>query len=122
MADIARERYARLMEWVDRPHEYGLKALIPGFEGYERDVVDMLSRLLGKRLEYSSLHWDGDEFHSGEQNANLVKGKSYEGASYVFYFCILTEASTQMQRTTTGPCITVETSRGTYATRTCSRH
>jgi erythromycin esterase-like protein len=75
MADVARERYGRLMGWAENPHEYGLKTLVSGFKGYERDVVDMLSRLLSKRLEYSAAHRDGVEFHSGEQNARLVKGK-----------------------------------------------
>jgi erythromycin esterase-like protein len=80
MGDLARERYEHLMDWAEHPHEYGLKALISEFEGYEREVVDMLSRLLSKRLEYSALHWDGEEFHSGEQNARLVKGKVYKAA------------------------------------------
>ena len=75
MAEVARERYGKLMVWAEDPHEYGLEVLASGFSGYEREVVAMLKDLLGKRLEYSTWHWDGDEFHSGEQNARLVKGK-----------------------------------------------
>ena len=34
----------------------------------------MLKDLLGKRLEYSAVRWDGEEFHGAEQNARLVIG------------------------------------------------
>lgn len=74
MADVARHRYMRLMQWAEQPHEYGLESLSLGFNSCEKDVIDMLKDLLQKRLEYSSAFWDGDEFHSAEQNAHLIKG------------------------------------------------
>ncbi|OAA60349.1 hypothetical protein SPI_05473 [Niveomyces insectorum RCEF 264] len=70
-ADLARSRYGRLMMWAEDPHEYGLEALQRGLQGYEMDVLAILRDLLRKRLEYSAAHWDGEEFHSGEQNARL---------------------------------------------------
>ena len=75
MAEVARERYSRMMVWAEDPHEYGLEALASGFKGCEKDVVKVLQDLLGKRLEYAALREDGEEFHSGEQNARLVKGE-----------------------------------------------
>lgn len=74
MADVARERYGRMMVWAEDPHEYGLEALARGFKGCEEEVVRMLRDLLAKRLEYATRPEDGEEFHSGEQNARLVKG------------------------------------------------
>lgn len=74
MAELARQRYSQLMDWASDPQEYGLESLVSGFNGYETEVIDMLRRLLSKRLEYSALHWDGVEFHSGEQNARVVRG------------------------------------------------
>jgi erythromycin esterase-like protein len=75
MAERARERYGKLMVWAENPHEYGLGVLLTDFEGYEKEVVEMLMDLLAKRLEYSAHQLDGDEFHSGEQNARLVAGE-----------------------------------------------
>ncbi|KAK7408035.1 hypothetical protein QQX98_009808 [Neonectria punicea] len=71
-ADVARERYGKLIPCADDPHEYGLEALMTGFKGYEGDVIAMLKDLLGKRLEYSAALWNGTEFYSGEQNARVV--------------------------------------------------
>lgn len=75
MADLARERYGQLMLWADQPQAYGLEASRNRLEGYEREVLQMLQDLLRKRLEYAVAHWDGEEFHSSEQNARLVVGK-----------------------------------------------
>lgn len=75
MAVVARERYSRLMVWAEDPQEYGLHTLMTGLKGYEKDVVAMLHDLLRKRLQYSEAQWDGEEFHSGEQNARLVVGE-----------------------------------------------
>lgn len=80
MGDLARQRYARLMDWSEEPHDYGLESLVSGFKGCEEEVIDMLSRLLSKRLEYSALHGNGVEFHSAEQNARLVKGRNEKPA------------------------------------------
>lgn len=76
MARAARKGYGRLMPWAEHPHEYGLQALHSSFKGYEKDVLEILRGLLIKRIEYSSQPGDGDEFHSSEQNARLVAGKS----------------------------------------------
>lgn len=84
MAHVARHRYGKLMTWGEDPHEYGLETLVRGFKGYEDDVIAMLKELLAKRLEYSSVEWNGDEFHSAEQNARLVVGSFF--LSWVFLF------------------------------------
>lgn len=81
MANIARYRYGKLMRWAEDPKEYGLEALHPGFKGCEKEVTRMLEDLLNKRLEYSAVHWDGIEYHDGEQNARLVKGEWEEPAT-----------------------------------------
>ncbi|AEO63048.1 6ddbe41c-0e37-4f81-bd81-dcb175c8af31 [Thermothielavioides terrestris] len=83
MAEVAKDRYSRMMVWAENPHEYGLEALATGFRGCEEDVVSMLRDLLSKRLEYAAASWDGEEFHSGEQNARLVKdAERYYRAMY----------------------------------------
>ncbi|KAL2162979.1 hypothetical protein VTH06DRAFT_6815 [Thermothelomyces fergusii] len=83
MADAARRRYARMAVWAEDPHEYGLGALTAGFEGCEGDVVRVLRDLLARRLDYAARSPDGDEFHSGEQNARLVKdAEQYYKAMY----------------------------------------
>ncbi|KAL2257238.1 hypothetical protein VTK26DRAFT_449 [Humicola hyalothermophila] len=83
MAEVARERYARMMVWAEDPHEYGLEALASGFRGCEEEVVRMLKDLLARRLEYVSRADDGEEFHGGEQNARLVKdAEQYYKAMY----------------------------------------
>lgn len=74
MAEVARTRYDDLMMWAEEPHEYGLEAVTTGFEGYEKEVIMMLADLLKKRVQYSSVFWDGDEYHGGEQNARVVAG------------------------------------------------
>ncbi|AEO56592.1 hypothetical protein MYCTH_2057017 [Thermothelomyces thermophilus ATCC 42464] len=83
MADAARERYARMSLWAEDPHEYGLEALAAGFQGCEKDVMRVLRDLLARRLEYAAEGPDGDEFHSGEQNARVVKdAEQYYKAMY----------------------------------------
>lgn len=74
-AKVARRRYEKLMNWRDDPQEYGYEVALKGLKGYEKDVVDMLRDLLRKRLDYLARN-DGVEFHSAEQNARLVVGKS----------------------------------------------
>jgi erythromycin esterase-like protein len=69
----ARLRYGCLEPWIEEPTSYGLASL-RGMEDCEGRVVKMLRDLLEKRLEYaqSGLR-DADEYHSGEQNAHLVR-------------------------------------------------
>ncbi|KAF5600252.1 L-isoaspartate O-methyltransferase [Fusarium pseudoanthophilum] len=83
MAQVAKGRYSKLMHWADDPHEYGLESLATPFQGYEKDVVTMLKDILSKRIEYSAALDDGTEFHSGEQNARVVKdAEQYYKAMY----------------------------------------
>jgi len=53
-----------------------------GFKGCEADVIATLKALLRKRIEYSAMNWDGDEFHSSEQNARLVAGELRANINY----------------------------------------
>jgi erythromycin esterase-like protein len=75
MGEAAAKRYSRMMEWAEDPHGYGMQVLSEGFKGCEKDVVKVLKDLLEKRLEYAALGADGEEFHSAEQNARLVRGE-----------------------------------------------
>ncbi|KAI5301022.1 hypothetical protein KEM55_003055, partial [Ascosphaera atra] len=76
MAAVARQRYADLTPWADDPHQYGLASRYgdpeTDFSRCEDEVVRMLVDLLEKRMEYAARHDDGEEFHSAEQNANVV--------------------------------------------------
>ncbi|RBQ68097.1 hypothetical protein FVER14953_08188 [Fusarium verticillioides] len=73
MAQVAKGWYSKLMHWADDPQEYGLEYLATSFQGYEKDIVAMLKDILSNRIEYSAALDDGTEFHSGEQNARVVK-------------------------------------------------
>lgn len=72
MAKLARRRHGCLERWVGNPAAYGLASLTRQFETCEKKVIKMLMELLQKRLEYSAMKHDGEEFHSAEQNARLV--------------------------------------------------
>ncbi|KAF7588456.1 hypothetical protein BBP40_005682 [Aspergillus hancockii] len=79
---IARQRYGCLQPWVDDPATYGL-ATLRGMEDCEVGVVQMLRELLERRLEYSEDSHDGEEYHSSEQNAYLVRdAERYYKAMY----------------------------------------
>ncbi|KAM6536364.1 hypothetical protein FALCPG4_002372 [Fusarium falciforme] len=56
MAEVARRRYGKLIEWAQVPHEYGLEAVTKRFEGYEKEVIKIPKDFLRKRLEYSTVH------------------------------------------------------------------
>ncbi|CAG7923805.1 unnamed protein product [Penicillium olsonii] len=79
----ARQRYGCLEPWIDDPTSYGL-ASVRGLEDCEAGVLKMLRDLLEKRLEYAQRGLrDGDEYHSGEQNAHLVRdAEKYYKAMY----------------------------------------
>ncbi|KAJ5818635.1 hypothetical protein N7474_004226 [Penicillium riverlandense] len=79
----ARRRYGCLEPWVDDPTAYGLASL-RGMETCESQVMDMLRDLLERRLEYAQHDArDGEEFHSVEQNAYLVRdAEKYYKAMY----------------------------------------
>ncbi|KAB8260656.1 erythromycin esterase-domain-containing protein [Aspergillus pseudonomiae] len=79
---VARQRYSCLQPWVDDPAMYGLAAM-RGMENCEKGVLDTLRDLLQRRLEYSEARHDGEEYHSGEQNAYLVRdAERYYKAMY----------------------------------------
>ena len=82
---LARRRYGCLQPWVDDPASYGLASL-RGLEDCESGVVNMLRDILSSRLQYAqetSTARDGDEVHSGEQNAYLVRdAERYYKAMY----------------------------------------
>lgn len=79
----ARLRYGCLDPWVDDPTAYGL-ASIRGMEDCEPQVLDMLRHMLERRLEYMQADpRDGEEYHSGKQNAYLVRdAERYYKAMY----------------------------------------
>lgn len=69
-AQVARERYGCLTPYQADPATYARAALSERFEQCEEGVVDMLTDLLKKRLDYSTS--DGDRFMDAVQNARLV--------------------------------------------------
>ncbi|KAL2822486.1 erythromycin esterase-domain-containing protein [Aspergillus granulosus] len=82
MATAARKRYGCLEPWVEEPQEYGL-ATVQGMASCEGEIVAMLKDLLEKRLEYAAHPGNGEEFHSSEQNAYVVRdAERYYRAMY----------------------------------------
>ncbi|KAJ5656697.1 hypothetical protein N7507_008647 [Penicillium longicatenatum] len=79
----ARKRYGCLAPWTEEPIEYGLAAL-HGIKDCEKQVLHILQDLLEKRLEYVTEDYqDRDEYHSGKQNAYLVRdAEKYYKAMY----------------------------------------
>jgi protein-L-isoaspartate(D-aspartate) O-methyltransferase len=67
---VARERYACLTPWRAEPVRYGRMALSRGYAVCEKPVIDALTDLLHKRLDY--LQRDGEDFFKAEQNARIV--------------------------------------------------
>lgn len=81
-AITARQRYSCLERWVDDPTAYGLAAL-SGMVDCEQGTVQMLCKLLESRLEYILHAQDGEEYHSTEQNAHLIRdAERYYKAMY----------------------------------------
>ncbi len=69
-ATVARERYGCLTPWQQDPAVYGRAVLSRGYRACEPAVVQALTDLLGKRLDYAA---QGDErFFDAVQNAHLV--------------------------------------------------
>lgn len=82
MAREARRRYGCLDPYAEHPQEYGLEVL-RGMKDCEKGVVAMLKDLLARRLEYAEQPGDGEEFHSSEQNAYVVRdAERYYKAMY----------------------------------------
>jgi erythromycin esterase-like protein len=73
LAKTARSRYSSMEPWIEDPASYGLaQEVVSYLQSCEHDILAMLQDLLKKRLEYSSMHGNGEEFHSAEQNARLL--------------------------------------------------
>ena len=70
MAAVARQRYGCLTPWESDPAVYGRAALGEPYRICEQPVVEMLSDLLKRRIEYSQR--DGDRFFDAVQNARLI--------------------------------------------------
>jgi len=70
-ARIARERYGCLTPWQRDPATYGRAVLTQGYRDCEEQVVQQLSDLLERRLEYEAK--DGASFLDAAQNARLVR-------------------------------------------------
>lgn len=80
-ADIARRRYGCLTPWAKEPQAYGRMALKAGYALCEAGVVQTLSDLLKRRLDYA--RHDGDRFLDATQNARLVQNaEAYYRAMY----------------------------------------
>lgn len=69
-ADDARERYACLTPWERDPATYGRAAASGRYRECQREVVDILTALMERRMEYSA--HDGNSFLDAVQNARLV--------------------------------------------------
>jgi protein-L-isoaspartate(D-aspartate) O-methyltransferase len=83
-AAVARERYSCLMPWQEEPALYGRAALSARFRECEQEVVDILTDLVEKRMEYAAR--DGDSFLDAVQNARLVaNAEEYYRTLYTGY-------------------------------------
>jgi protein-L-isoaspartate(D-aspartate) O-methyltransferase len=69
-AKVARERYGCLTPWQQDPAVYGRAVLSRGYHACEPAVVETLTDLLDKRLEYAAK--DNERFFDAVQNAHLV--------------------------------------------------
>jgi protein-L-isoaspartate(D-aspartate) O-methyltransferase len=70
LAAVARWRYGCLSPWEADPAAYGHAALTGAYRDCEKQVVEMLTELHGKREQYA--HKDGARFLDASQNAALV--------------------------------------------------
>ncbi|MEQ8803256.1 MAG: protein-L-isoaspartate O-methyltransferase, partial [Haliea sp.] len=66
----ARQRYSCLMPWEKDPATYGRAVTSGRHRECQREVVDILTALMERQLEYSA--HDGDSFLNAVQNARLV--------------------------------------------------
>jgi erythromycin esterase-like protein len=81
-AKAARRHCGCLEPWIDDPSTYGLASL-RGIESCETQVLTMLRDLLKRRFDYAAAENDGEEFHSTEQNAYVIKdAERYYKAMY----------------------------------------
>ena len=100
-AKNARKRYGTLQPWVEDPSMYGLASL-RGMVNCEAGVIKVLRDLLEKRVEYlnATAGIDGEEYHSSEQNAWLVRdAEQYYKAMYYSSASSWSMRDTHMVRT-----------------------
>jgi erythromycin esterase-like protein len=74
-ATVARQRYGCLTPWQQDPAVYGRAVLNRGYSACEPAVVQALTDLLNKRLEYAAAQdneQDNERFFDAVQNAHLV--------------------------------------------------
>lgn len=77
----ARRRYGCLTPWHGEPAGYGRAVRHRGEESCETEVVQQLSELLARRLDY--LERDGEAFFDAVQNARIVQAaENYYRAMY----------------------------------------
>lgn len=69
-ARVARGRYGCLTPWERDPAVYGRAAVTGAYRTCESEVVEILEKLLRRRLEY--MERDGESFLDAVQNARLV--------------------------------------------------
>jgi len=80
-AEVARARYGCLTPWAAEPQAYGRMALTSGYARCESGVLQTLTDLLAKQLDYAA--HDGDNFLDASANARLVKNaEAYYRAIY----------------------------------------
>jgi protein-L-isoaspartate(D-aspartate) O-methyltransferase len=80
-AAVARERYGCLMPWQNEPQTYGRMAVSSGYAKCEAPVMQMLSDLLGKQLDYAAR--DAEGFLDAVANARLIRdAEAYYRAMY----------------------------------------
>lgn len=80
-AHVARQRYGCLQPWQNEPQAYGRMALVPGFRRCEKPVLDMLTEMLQRQLDYAAA--DNGNFLDAAGNARLVRAaEAYYRALY----------------------------------------
>ncbi|MDX1646446.1 MAG: protein-L-isoaspartate(D-aspartate) O-methyltransferase [Longimicrobiales bacterium] len=82
-ARLARDRFGCLTPFEKDPQTYGRLATTGRLEACEDEVLDMLSHLLDKRIEYERQHDDGLRYVNALENARLVaNAERYYRAMY----------------------------------------
>lgn len=80
-AQVARARYGMLTPWQKDPAAYGRAVLMGKYASCESAVIDMLTEMLERRMDYSLD--DGERFFDAAQNARVVaNAERYYRAMY----------------------------------------
>ena len=81
LAEEARVRYGCLSPWERDPQQYGAATLSGRYPDCEADVVQLLEKIMNKRMELISS--DGERYHSALQSAKVVAdAEKYYRAMY----------------------------------------